>query len=348
MALGTSQTITFSDLREYALTRDVVFADVVDHVFSYSPSVGMFFNESLGDQFGNIPMRGSANISQTGGIEIQSNVRLGKHEGSKAMAGPWDTHSVTPDDNNRRIKQNWKHYSGALVISETDRAINAGDAAMGDFVADQTEAVMLALADTLGDDLWASTTTANGITCLNDLIGAGSSSVQGLDGGDYENYNSRGLSARGTAAASVSFASGSFVAQGISDMRTCFNNASEGVIKPNVIFTDYTTHERYEGTLQPQERYAAPASNGDAGFTSLAFRTVPVLADPKAIANSIFMLRLGQRDLSMRVLSPFNFRFAPFKPGSNQESFVSELQWKGNTLLRNRRYGNNKMTSITD
>ncbi len=348
MSLATTQTISQSDLRAYAFTREKVFADNVDHVFSNSPSVALLLNESLGTQFGGVRMRGSGNMVETGGIEIQANVRLGKHSGSKAMAGPWDTHSVTPDSNTRRIIQAWKHYSGAIVISETDKAINTGADKIGSFIGDQTESVMLALVDTIGDDLNAETTTANGITSLNDLIAASGSAVQGLDGDDYDNYNSRGISARGTAAASVSFASGSWAAQGLSDLRTLTNNASEGLVKPNVYLTDYTTHERYEGSLQPQERFAAPVSSGDAGFMSLAFRTVPVMADPKAIANTVFALRIGSDGLSVRVLAPFTFRFAPFKPGSNQESFVSELQWKGNTLLRNRRYGSNKINVITD
>lgn len=349
MALGVTQTITQDDLRVYAFTREAVFANVVDSAFSHEPLVGMLLSKTLGEQFGGINMRGSGLMEQTGGTEIQANVRLGKHSGSKAMAGPWDTHSTAPDENVRRVIQNWKHYSGALVISETDRAVNAGEDAMGDFVADQTESVMLALVDQVAEDLWATDTVTNGFTSIPDLVSF-NDSVQGITGAStgYANYNIRGLSARGTAVGSISVTSGSFAAQGISDMRTMFNNASEGIIGPNVALTDYTTHERYEGSLQPQERYAAPASNGDAGFMSLAFRRVPVIASPKCESNSIYALRIGADGLKFVVLMPFNFRFAPFKPGADNEAFVSELQLKGNTLLRRRNYGCNKMQSITD
>ena len=342
----TAQTISRSDLRVWAFTRDRFVAGNRDHVYSHSPSVAVFFNKTLGD-YGGVRMRGAGHKVDVGGHAVLIRVRLGKHAGSKAMAGPWDTHSTSPDDNTRLAEANWKHYSGALVISEYDRAVNSGEEAMASFVEDQTESVMLSLADTLGDDMWTTASGTDDITSIDSLISAGGDAVQGLDGDTYTYYNARGLSARGTAVGSVSFSSGSFAAQGISDMRRAFNNASEGSKQPNCIFTDHQSHERYEGALQPLERFQGAVRTADGSFQALAFRTVPVLADPKVTSGYMYFLRVGSDGIQARILSPFDFRFAPFKPAANQEAFISELQWKGQIAVYDRRC-NNKMTGITD
>ncbi len=341
----TAQTITRNDLRVFAFTRDHRVRGVIDHVFSHDPVTAIFLGKDMGS-FGGVRMRGAGKTVQVGGASVQIPVRLGAHEGSKWMAGPFDTHSVSPDDNVRLAEANWIHASGALVISDYDKGVNRGPEAMDNFVADQTESVMLSLADQIGVALQATTTPANGITSLDTLISA-SGTVQGLATGSYANYSSRGISARGTAPASVSFASGSFAAQGINDMRTGFNNASEGTFQPNLIATTYDVHQFYEGALQPLERFQGAVSVADGSFGALAFRTVPVVASPNAPSGYMWMLKVGSDGVYVKVLDGFDFNFAPFKDGSNQETHVSELQWKGQLVIRNRKFGSNKLTGIT-
>ena len=342
----TAQTITRNDLRVYAFTRDHVMRGTIDHVFNHDPVTAVFLGKDLG-AFGDIRMRGSGKVSQTGGAAVQIRVRLGKHSGSKWMAGPWDTHNVTPDDNVRLAEANWVHASGALVITDYDKGVNRGPEAMDSFVADQTESVMLALADQIGAAIQTTSSATNSITSLDSLIAAGSATVQGLAVSSYAQYASRGLSARGVAPGSVSFASGAFATQGISDMRTLYNNASEGTIQPNFIATTYASHEAYEGALQPLERFQGAVNVADASFGSLAFRTTPVVASPNTPTGLLWMLRVGEDGVGVRILDGFDFNYAPFKDGSNQETHVSELQWKGQLVIMNRQYGSNKMTGIT-
>ena len=340
------QTITRTDLRVYAATRDHVVDGTVDHVFSHDPVTAIFLNQTLGD-FGGAPMKGAGNENQMGGATAMIRVRLGKHAGSKRMAGPNDTHSVTQDDNLRLAEANWMHYSGALVLTDTDKAIHQGEENMISFVEDQTESVLLSLADEIGDDLQSTASPANAITSIDSLVGAGDT-VQTLSGVTYDNYNSRGISARGTAAASVSFASGSFAAQGISNMRTAMNNATEGLVGPTIIVAEPASHERYEGALQPQERFAGAVSVADASFAAMAFRTIPVLMSPKTATGRMYFLRPGRDGIYIKTLSNISFNFQPFKSASQQETHVSELQWKGQLCIANRRYGQNKLTGITD
>lgn len=338
---------TNSNWREFAFTTNVILRDNIDHVFSNSPSLAIFADQTLGD-FGGVRLRGAGHVTQTGGIDVSHRVRLGAHSGAKRAGSGFDTHTVSPDDNTRFARANWRFYNHALVVSEHDLRVNRGEAAMASFLEDQTVSVMLALADLVADDIHATTAAANAITPIDDLISA-NDTIQGLSGASYTNYNSRGVSARGTVAGSISFASGSFAAQGLADMRTCFNNASEGMIQPDAIITDYPTHERYEGVLQPQERFAGAVRVADGSFNALAFKGKPVLADPKCASGYLYMVRVSDNNgIKFRVLEGADFSFGDWKPSSNQNVMVRPLEVTCALTIGNRRYGNNKLTSITD
>lgn len=343
----SSQTFSRTNLREWAFTIDKRAPGVVDHIYQHSPLLAILTGKGLGQQFGSTRGQGSGAMTVSGGESLTIRVRLGTHSGAKRATGGFDTHTVSPDDNVRVATANLAFYNHAIVVSQHDLDINKGDAAIASFLDDQTESVFLALADYIADDLHATSAAANGLTPVDDLISA-NDSVQSLSGATYTNYNSRGLSARGTAPGSVSFTSGSFAAQGLSDLRTLTNNASDGMIEPDVHITDYATHERYEGAIQPQERYARPFGTGDAGFMGLAFRTKPVLPDPKTSSGAWYALKIGGRDgLKFETLSGNDFDFDEWKPSSNQRAMVRPLAVTGQLVIGDRRRSN-KMTSITD
>ena len=335
------------DLRVWGYTRNAILPGVMDHVFSKSPTSAIFLGQMLGD-FGATGMSGVGHTSQTGGHAVEIRVELGKHSGTKRKAGPFDTHNTAPDDNTRFAEANWKFYSGPLTISNHDRRVNQGDAAISSFVAHQTTQVMRSVADEMTGDIHSTAQVTDACAPLNVLIGANESSIQGLNAQTFGNYNSRGVSARGTAVGSISFASGSFAAQGISDMRTCFNGASEGTVQPNVILTDYATHERYEGSLQPQERFTGAVAVADGSFKALAFRTVPVMADPKTASGYLYMVRAGEGGVRMIALSGADFEFDDFKMAGEQSVAVSELEATMQLVIENRAHGSNKLTGITD
>ncbi len=340
-----AQTITRSDLRIYAFNRDITLKGIRDHVYNHDPVTAIFLGKDIGPS-GGVKMRGAGKSTQVGGPAVMVRTRLGKHAGSKWLAGPFDQHGVGPDDNARMGEANWIHAAGNLTLSDYDKGVNRGEGMMESFVADQTESVMFSLVDQVGVALQTTSSAANAITSYDTLISA-SGTVQGLATSSYSNYSSRGLSARGTAPASVSFASGSFAAQGIPNFRTAYNNASEGSIQPNFIAVAPLVHEYYEGALQPQERFAGAVNVADASFGALAFRTTPVVMSPNTPAGYANFMRVGSDGVEVKILAGFDFNFAPFKDGSNQETHVSELQWKGQFVVHNRKFGSNKITGIT-
>ncbi len=346
MALSDSPSFSRTNLREWAATQDVILRRIKDHVFSHSPAVAILFGQRLVEDSGSIPQSGQGHQTQVGGHSIQIRVRLGSHSGTKVGAGPYDTHNTTPDDNTRLGQAVWKFYTNGLAVAEHELRINRGDAAIANFLEEQTQEVMLSVVDTVAGHIYTDG-GANAINELSALISA-NSTIQGLAGGTYANFNARGLSARGTAASSVSFTSGSFSVQGISDLRTLFNNGSEGLIQPHVTLTDYATAERYEGALQPQQRYTGDFSTADARFTALAFSGKPFLADPKCDSGALYMLRLGETGVVGKSLSGADFEYGEWKPSQNQNVMVRPFEATIATCIGNRRYGCNRMASITD
>lgn len=342
----TQQTFSRTNFREFAFTRDAVRAGFRDHVFTTSPALAIFADQTLGD-FGATQMRGVGHSTQEGGHAVILPVTLGEHAGADRMSGPFGTHNVAPDDNERFAEGNWKFYSHGLAVSEHDLGINKGDAARANFISHQTKQVMKAVANLIGDDIYSETSPSTAITALPALLSA-DDEVQGLDGGTYANYNTRGLSDIGTAADTISFTSGSFSNQGIADMRTLFNNASEGLIQPNAFLTDYATYERYEASVQPLERFSGAVAVADASFGSMAFHQKPVLPDRKCNAGYMYAVNAGEDGIQMICLSDFDFDFKEFKPSSTQPVMVSPLLVTCQLVIHNRAYGSNKMTGITD
>jgi len=89
-------------------------------------------------------------------------------------------------------------------------------------------------------------------------------------------------------------------------------------------------------------------NTADASFNALAFRGRPILASPKTPTGYFWWLRPGMDGVCIKTLSGVSFDFKPFKSATTQETHVSELQWKGQFVIVNRLYGNNKLTGITD
>ena len=341
-----AQTWSRTNLRQFAFTIDKIKEREIEHTFSHSPLLAIMANQSLGD-FGGVPLAGRGHMVEGGGHAVVKRVTLGEHAGAARMGSDYGEHNVAPDANTRLAEGTWKFYSHGLAMSGHEGRINRGSEAVANFLDSQTKSVMRAMANLVADDFYATTSAPNALISMDDLISAGDS-VHGLSGTTYDKYNARGLSAVGTAPASVSFASGPFNAQGLRDMRTCWNNASEGLIQPDVILTTYAVHEFYEGALQPQERFQGAVAVADGSFRALAFKGTPVIADRKCTSGAMYMLSLGGDDgVCFHALSGADFDFGDWKPASRQDVMVRPLYLTATTMIGNRQFGSNKMTGIT-
>jgi hypothetical protein len=341
MAQVAAQTESRNVDRFLAHTRDHIVDRVRDQSFNHSPAAAIFFGQMLGD-FGGTRMTGEGKSMQTGGESIVVRMNLGKGN-AKRMAGAWDTHGTAPSDTVRYSRANWMHYSSNLTVSDSDLLINVGEEALGSMLEHETELAMYTLADLVADDIYNNNGVGTAVTDLNSIISA-NDSVQGISGATYTDFNSRGVSARGTTPSSISFAGGSFAAQGISDMRIAYNNASEGSKRPNCVLSSYAEYEFYEGSLTPEQRFTT-RNVGDGSFDNLAFKSVPYLPDDKAPVGTQWFLRVGD-ELKIVCLTGADFTPQPFKRAEQQEARVSEFQLKANLCVGTRKF-QNKITTIT-
>ena len=341
MTQVASQTENRNVDRFLAFTRDSIMHEVMDHAFNHTPIGAVMLGQLLGD-FGSVAQMGKGKETQVGGESIVVRMGLGKGN-AKRMSGPWDTHGTAPSDVVRYSRANWMHYSSNLTISDTDLLVNVGPEKLSDLVEHETRLAVRTLADMVAGDIFNNNGLGTAITDFDSIVSA-DDSVQGLSGSTYLDFNSRGLSARGTAPSAVDFDSGSFAAQGVPDMRKAYNNASEGTIRPNYVTSSYTEFEFYEGSLTPEQRFTN-RNVGDGSFDNLAFKSVPYLPDDKAPVGTIWFLCIGEY-MCIKCLAGADFTPQPFKRAETQEARVSEIQFKANLVVKNRKY-QNKMTSVT-
>jgi hypothetical protein len=342
-------TLSRTNWREYAYATDAIRRERANLAFSNSPALAMFASETLTDDPNDYGMRGMGRVVQTGAPAILRFVTLGEHAGAAAVSGPFGQHNVDPDENDRPSEVNWKFYNHGLAVSEHDLRVNRGDTAIANFLDRQTSNVLMALGNFLATDIYATAVGANNINSLPALLNF-NDSVQGISGQTFLPWNIRGLSVLGTAPASISMTAGSFAASGLTNMRRLVNNAEEGMIRPNVILTEYATIERYEASLQPQERFQGAVKVADGSFPSLAFRTIPVIPDRKCTSGNVFALRVGDRThgIEMDFLAGATFTFNDWKPSQTQNAMVRPLEATCNLSIGNRQFGSNRMTGVTD
>lgn len=342
-------TLQTTNWRHFAFAMDKVAPERANAAFVHSPLLAAMASETLVENTGQVPLSGMGRVVHQGGPRILRFVTLGKHAGAARVSGGFGHHNLAPDDNDRPSEENWTFYNHALVVSEHDLEVTRGETEIASLVDRQMTNVMRSTADLIADDLYALTVAPNALTSVPALINA-NDTAQGLSGATFDKWNARGLSTVGTVPGSVSFTAGSFVASGMSNMRRLVNNAEEGGVRPNALFTEYVTHERYESSLQPQERFAGAVRVADGSFPALAFRTIPVIPDRKCTAGHMFALSLGDREngVQMDFLEGAAFQFSDWKPGQSQTVMIRPLRATCNVSIGNRQFGNNKMNGITD
>jgi hypothetical protein len=336
---------TLTESREFGRrlehTAEARLPGLAQNAFQHSPIAALFLGRTFDSAFGQGPLSGAGVRTQDGGESVRIQHNLGTNSTAQFLAGPWGQTDTTPSDTVRHSRANWIDASSTVTISERERLENRGGNRIVPIIQAEMENATLSLVDIVADSLYDVQTF--GPTGLEQIASASGAAVQGLDGDTYTNWNSRGVSARGTAAASVSFASGSFSPQGVSDMRTSYNNASEGALTPRIGLTTYSVLEFYEGQIVPQERYTSPQM-GNLSFMNLAFKDAVVVGDPKCTSGTLYWV--NPMSTFAVVLSGANFTNGEAHRAEKQEATNLQLMWKGQLVTKDRRLLN-KINTIT-
>lgn len=142
-------------------------------------------------------------------------------------------------------------------------------------------------------------------------------------------------------------ASGSFAAQGLSDMTTAFYAvaSSESEDTPNMILTNKTVFQYFEQTRSPLERVSNGDLTANAGFRNLTFKGVPVTYTNYIGSGLMFMLNTNYIDYN--VDSETDFVMTPFLNPINQTAKVAFILWRGTGPVTTNRRRFAKLTGIT-
>ena len=302
--------------------------------------VGAVMNGAIGDD------GAPGNPAQAGsGESIRVQAKLGKNGSARRLSNGYSEFSPDTSDTLRGGRANWKLYGATIIIDGSTKRKNAGsDTRIVDQLMHKQEDSVSALVDLVAQDLLSTSAQPNAITSIPTLIGA-NDSVQSLSGASFNNWNSRGMQDKGTAAASISFtpSTPSFSAAGISNWRTAYMNAEEGSIKPNAIVTTDSIYRYYEGSLTPQVRYADPRI-GDLSFEALRFKGASVFHDPYCPAGTT--LFLNTTVIKLMYLPGAFFDITPMLEQESQDAFSAKVIFEGQLITEGRKY-TNKITGQT-
>lgn len=340
---GADSTRIYDEL--LVTTAEAIQPGIVENAINASPVASIFLGNigaALGGAIGNTGAPERAGAKQMVGESIRVNVKLGKNESVRWLSSGYGEISMDTSDTARGTRANFKLAAGSVVIDGSSLRKNSGAAKVTSLLNHKQNDTTSSMVDTVAEALLTSSSEANAVTSLLTVISA-NDTLQGLSGGTFANWNSRGVSPKGTAAASISFTSGSFASQGVADMRIAFMNAEEGSIKPNVILTTDAIYRYYEGSLTPNVRFE-DLRVGDISFSALRFKQAPIFHDPRCASGT--MLFINTDHLYVGYLPGAMFDISPMERGTNQDAFVAPVLFEGQLVCSARKF-QNKLTGIT-
>lgn len=295
---------TYDRRLEYC--REHVLPGIVQNALDASNGLSLFMGKMSVAMFGQAAMSSKGKRTSSG-ESIVGKVRLGANTSMQRLAGgEYATFDTSASDTVRHWRANWTYYGGTVNISYNEILQNRG-LNFADIVQSEMEDGVASLVDSVEFDLF-SNGGSNAIENLASIIN-NNDAIHGLSGATYAPWNSRGISARGTAASAISFTGGSFATTGLQNWRVAYENGSEGNTTPQALLTTHDIKTFYEASLQPQERFNT-SKMADGGFQTLQFKTASVVPAPRCVSGDTYFLNFDH--LFFNVLEGADFDSGPF------------------------------------
>ncbi len=269
--------------------------------------------------------------------EIAGRTQLGSYSGA-------DVFGTAQEDVRQQFTINPSQYYANLTITGIQRAANKGKEAIVDLLTAEFQSVGRALNDRFGTDLYGDGTGNSGKN-ITGLI------AQVDDGTNVTTFQGLSRTTYPTLKSTYNVQSG---ALGLDDLATSFDGAQIGYDQPTLGVTTPAVFSIYEALLMATTRYnivqnigrvKATAAGvmpdtsglvGNAGFTGLMFRGMPIVLDDKCSSGDLYMLNEKYLDLYEMAPDPAfvagsqeGFGWTGWKKPTNQDVIVSQLLWYG-------------------
>lgn len=269
---------------------------VRDNIFNANNALKWFYDKNKTKK------KGGASLSH--GILYGTNNTAGSYQ-------RYDVLNTTPQDGLTRDQWVWAQYAVSVSIDGfTERIANASDSMLADALEEKKFQAEESLSRLLEGHLFASSPGAKDLRSLPVIVLA--SGTEGQINGSTSTWWQSQVTA-----------SGSFAAQGRSDLTTLCNTLSirnPGGM-PEQLLSDQTSYEAYESSLVAQYRYTD--NTPDIGAKKLLFKEIPWIWSNQA--NSGVIYALHSKAIELIVNSDTDFVATPFQKPVDQDARTSQV-----------------------
>lgn len=276
--------------------------------------------------------KGGGKMRKRGGVAL-SHGELYAVNSTAASYQRYDLLDTTPQDGMTRDQWLWAQYAVSITIDGfSERIANAGDSKIEDIMEVKKMQAEESLSLKLEQHMFQATPGAKDIQSLATIV-ASSGTVGAING------------TTSTWWSSTVTASGSFAAQGRSDMTNAYNTISvlNPVGGPELIVSDQNSFQYYESSLVAQERFTDNRLL-DIGAMNLKFKDTPWVWSPQATSGTIYLIH--PKGLEFFVNSDTDFLVTPFVTPTNQDARTAKILLACSLTSGNRRKLA-KLTSVT-
>lgn len=262
--------------------------------------------------------------NQDGGTKIVQPLMYAAAPNKGSYSGS-DVFTTAPPTGLTSAEFPWRQFYGLISIEGIEMAQNQGRPAIMKLLATRLKQIELTISEELETMLWGDG-SGNG---QKDFYGlkaiVDSSDPPWGDFGGIDRTASTGAYWR----AKETDASG---ALSLTNMRTMYNDVSEGNDHPSNILTDQERYEDYEALLAAKLQIE-DTKMGDAGFQNLMFKGAPMAFSDDATSG--VMLFLNMQYIFLTKLSNVWFQASELQQPTNQDVLYQHLKLYGNLNASN-------------
>lgn len=246
-----------------------------------------------------------------GGTSISNGLRYGGQSTAQAYSR-FETLNTTPIDGLTRDQWNWKQYSSSVSVDGFQtRTAPGGDNELADILEEKKSFAQDDLRNKLEGDLFRASPGTNEIRSLPVVV---------LDSGTEGQVNgTTNTWWRSLVNTGGSFSSGTGRSQLVNTINTLSKRKPIGM--PDVLISDQTSIEAYEGILVNQYRF--DGESADVGIKTLTFKGIPWLWSVQANSGVIYILHSDA--IKMYTDSATDFIWTGFKVPTNQDAKVGQI-----------------------
>lgn len=246
-----------------------------------------------------------------GGASLSHAIHYAKSTagGSYSRYGAMD---VTPQDNLTRDQWPWKQYYWTVSIDGfTERIAGKGEWAIEDALQEKRDEAEGSLKDELEGDIFAASPGSDDLRSLPNIVL--NSGTEGQINGTTNSWWQSAVVTGGSWASGV----------GRTQLTNLCNTISkrQPIGPAEILVSDQTSIEAYEGTLVSQYRYTT--NKADIGLTKLMFKEIPWIWSVQGTSGVIYALHSDA--IKFYVNSDTDFVFTGFMKPANQDAKVGQI-----------------------